>query len=611
MTDRKSGQALLWFVLASGVLSTLFFFTSSLDPFNFPKSVVILGGGFAVLFGLMSSARNVDRSRWEASILVLLLITFYVIAAIVGTDNPRRLFFGSFSRSNGLVSTLGMALLALGAIAATRGQRLTGLYSALSVVCGFEVLYGFLQFLNADPVKWNNPYNRIIGSLGNPNFMSAALGFSGVAMVALLFDPTRKIWIRISASILGISAFLLAIATESVQGPIAFLGGTALVIGIALWQKKGRSALFYIYSTVAGLSILTVALGVAKIGPLADRLYQYTLGVRTQYWRAAMKMMIENPIFGVGVDSYGDHYRLVRDTNTFKTVGPTVFTNAAHSVPLQLGATLGIPVLVIYVLLQLFVAYRVIKTLKSFPNQRSATAGIAGAWLAFQAQSLISIDQLGVGVWGWILAGSLIGGSYVVESKEMPRRVRRKDVKKSTVGIVASMAAFGLILGFLLGWQGYKPDLQLRNAMAVAWNAQDKQSVSVRTSALVDAINAIPGDVNYQSIGILELVKMTGVSKDNLRIAEDVARQHPESWDMQNLVAELLEHVNMNNEAIKYRKAQIKLDPANWIPKLTLANDLIAIEKPEEAKVYLNQVKRIAPNSPEAETATSILFSIK
>lgn len=45
MTDRKSASALLWFALGVGVLTTYFFYTSSLDPFNLPKSVMILGGG--------------------------------------------------------------------------------------------------------------------------------------------------------------------------------------------------------------------------------------------------------------------------------------------------------------------------------------------------------------------------------------------------------------------------------------------------------------------------------------------------------------------------------------------------------------------------------------
>ena len=605
MTDRKSASALLWFVLGSGVVTTVFFYTPSLDPFNLPKSVLILGGGASVLFALLVSGNLVEKERWVAAIPLFAFMATYTICALIGSDNSRRLLFGAYSRATGLVSYLGMVFLALGALLATRGQKYVALYSALAVVTLFEVTYGFLQFLNVDPIAWNNPYNRVIGSLGNPNFMSATLGFSAVALVSLAFNATTRIWIRITAPTIGIAAFLLALATDSVQGPIAFAGGLALVIGVAIWQWKQKSVLFYSYSTIAGGILLVVLLGVAKIGPLADKLYQYTLGVRTQYWRAALKMMGNSPLYGVGVDSYGENYRLVRDATTFKTVGPGVFTNAAHSVPLQLGATLGIPTLVLYLFLQIFVAYRVYVSFKQFPDQRIAIAGIAGAWLAFQAQSFISIDQLGVGVWGWILTGSLIGGSYAVQNAAPEKRVRRRDVKKSQVAVVSSLATFGLVLGWVIGWQGYVPDLHLRNAIAQPWDKTNQQSISILAAALVEASSAIRQDATYQALAIGELTKMPGTVEQILTLTKRVAKEHPESWDAQNLAAEIMENLGKNSEAVAYRAAQIQLDPANWQPSLAYARDLESLGRKADAITALKRVVALAPSSPEGETATA------
>jgi len=607
MTDRKSASALLWFVLGSGVITTIFFYTPSLDPFNLPKSVLILGGGAAVLFVLLVSGTMIEKQRWVASIPLLAFFGVFLISALLGTGNTRHLLFGAFSRATGLLSYSGMVLLALGALLATRGQKHVALYSALAVVALFEVLYGLLQFLNADPIKWSNPYNRIIGSLGNPNFMSATLSFSGVALVSLAFNSRAKIWIRITAPIIGLAAFLLALATESVQGPIAFAGGLALIIGVVIWQWKQKSVLFYSYATIAGATLVMVLLGVAKIGPLADKLYQYTLGVRTQYWRAALKMMGDSPLYGVGVDSFGDNYRLVRDATTFKTVGPGVITNAAHSVPLQLGATIGIPTLVLYLVLQIFVAYRVYISLKQFPDQRIAIAGIAGAWLAFQAQSFISIDQLGVGVWGWILTGSLIGGSYAVQNAAPEKRVRRRDVKKSQVALVSSLGAFGLVLGWVIGWQGYLPDLHLRNAIAQPWDKANQQSISLRAAALVEASNALRQDVTYQALAIGELTKMPGTVDQILTLTKRVAKEHPESWDAQNLAAEIMENLGKNSEAVSYRAAQIKLDPANWQPSLAYARDLEAVGRKSDAITVLKRVVTLAPTSPEGDSATASL----
>ncbi|MFM7984157.1 MAG: hypothetical protein ACKPKO_33010, partial [Candidatus Fonsibacter sp.] len=35
------------------------------------------------------------------------------------------------------------------------------------------ILYGFMQHFGNDFIDWNNPYNSIILTLGNPNFSSA------------------------------------------------------------------------------------------------------------------------------------------------------------------------------------------------------------------------------------------------------------------------------------------------------------------------------------------------------------------------------------------------------------------------------------------------------
>ena len=127
MTDRKAANALLWFALGAGVLTTYFFYTSSLDPFNLPKSVMILGGGLAVLFGLMASLKTVEKPRWSGIMLLLFFLLVYVVAGVLGTESTRRLIFGTFSRATGLMSYLGMVLLAIGVLVATRGQKFVAL----------------------------------------------------------------------------------------------------------------------------------------------------------------------------------------------------------------------------------------------------------------------------------------------------------------------------------------------------------------------------------------------------------------------------------------------------------------------------------------------------
>lgn len=45
-------------------------------------------------------------------------------------------------------------------------------------------------------------------------------------------------------------------------------------------------------------------------------------------------------------------------------------------------------------------------------ERRFIAVGIFVGWLSFQAQSFISIDNIGISIWGWILGGAIIGLSF-------------------------------------------------------------------------------------------------------------------------------------------------------------------------------------------------------
>ncbi len=606
MGDKNSLKALNGAVLSLAVFASLFVWTASMDPFNLPKSIVLIAGGTGALFAFGAQLRNFSRDQWRLTFPLLAFLLIYVVCAIAGTSDTHRLLFGAFSRATGLLSYVSMGLLALGAILGTRGAKFSGLYIALAVLGTFEVLYGLLQYFKVDPISWVNPYNPVIGTLGNPNFMSACLGFVGVAMAAIALNKSQLLWARSCGGVLSLGAFLLGLASDSVQGPIAYAGGLAFLFGVWVWERKGKSLIFMAYSSVSGAVLVVVLLGVARIGPLADKLYQYTLDVRSHYWRAAIKMMMDKPFTGVGVDSFGEHYRLVRDSQMVSKYGPQVFTNAAHSVPLQLGATVGIIALISYVFLQLFVLYRGFVTLKRYPAHRIAIAGIIGAWLAFQAQSLISIDQLGVAVWGWVLSGSIIGASYLISSEEPSKRVRRKDIQKSKGTLVVSMAIFGIVLGFAMGWQGYLGDLRIRQAIAIGYDNQNQQSVTFRAAALQKAADALQGDANYQSFVVQEMVRMNLVN-EAIQIAKRTIKNHPESIDAYSQMTDLLDQTNRSAEALPYRKAMIKLDPKNWQQWFYYARELEASGNKSEAKVAYSRVLNMNPKSAEAETSTAAI----
>ena len=71
------------------------------------------------------------------------------------------------------------------------------------------------------------------------------------------------------------------------------------------------------------------------------------------------------------------------------------------------------------------------------------------AWIGFQAQSLISIDNIGIAVWGWLLGGAIIGLSNGINEnlKEKEKNIESttfmlKNTRKEIDGKILPLATY-------------------------------------------------------------------------------------------------------------------------------------------------------------------------
>ena len=148
----------------------------------------------------------------------------------------------------------------------------------------------------------------------------------------------------------------------------------------------------------------------------------------------------------------------------------------------------------------------------------------------------------------------------------------------------------------------------MRNAMALPFDQNNQQSVQYRAQALVDAGKSFTSDSTYEALVVSELAKMPSAVEQTIVMAQLAAKTHPESWDAQNMIAEILENLKRPAEAVPYRAAQISLDPANWMPMITYAADLEAVNKKSEAVAVYQRVIAIAPSTAaEFKTAKDAL----
>jgi hypothetical protein len=179
-------------------------------------------------------------------------------------------------------------------------------------------------------------------------------------------------------------------------------------------------------------------------------LYQPTLEYRLEYWKAALAIAKDHPFFGVGMDSYGDWYRRARSAKSLISPGAEVTTNTAHNVALDLLAYGGFPLLLLYlVILSLCLASAIRKFRRDTTLDFSYLAIFVG-WVAYQVQSLISINQIGLAIWGWTFSGLLIGLARNGKVISSTKKVDRGKQHASEVLSPYLLSGLGLALGLIL-----------------------------------------------------------------------------------------------------------------------------------------------------------------
>ena len=531
---------------------------ATFDPINVPKLAVIALGGLITLGALLFNAKALfARKHRTVQVLISLFVLDLTIVLFFAGTNPYQEFFGTYGRSTGFVAYIALASLMLGAIVVATSNFISTFARYLLIVGGLSIGYGLLQVVGADPIKWASLYSPVIGFLGNPNFQSSFVGFSGILAFGCICSKELKISWRVAYyAYLLVGAFVI-LKTESQQGFLVLAGGIAIV-GM-IWISRSEFKVLTIPALiVSGIGTVFVALGSLNSGPLASLLYKASVTYRGDYWRAGWKMTMEHPFLGVGLDSYGDWYRRTRTLEATLRRGPEVISNAAHNVLLDFSANGGFPLVIIYLALMVLVVISAIKLLKRSTGFDPAIAGLIAVWIAYQAQSIISLNQLGLAVWGWIISGLIIGYEINTREKEVPIEVRPpvskgRNVKKSVNESVSaktlmSMVAGGVV-GLLVGLPPFIASAQFKSAYTSG------NAVKVEKSAYI-----WPDEpMRYGQVGLV--LQSNKLDAQAQKVVDAALLKFPNEFGLWSLAATLS---TATPEQIAEAKKQMKrLDPFN------------------------------------------------
>lgn len=598
------------FILLGGVFTTLAIWTKLEDPVNLPKMFVLVLSAAIVLGLVLPALFSANRFAETNQKICLLLIGLFAIGLLISTvttDVKYTAIFGGYHRNNGLLSYLAMIIF-MAAVSLVFSLKSVNRYFTFFGIAGLLLsFYGLLQGMGADPVGWKIDYNPFITTLGNPNFTSGFLGLSGIAILyQALIAKDRKYQIGYAIGLLA-NLYILW-RSGSIQGVFGFAIGATILLLVKLWVTNKRYG--QIGLAVAGIAGTPVALAVVNIGPLASKLYQGTLKNRIDYWNAAIGMFRDHPIFGVGVDRFGEYYRqyasqiqVVQGQNT----------DNAHGVYMQLLATGGLTLFVPYILLVLFITFIGLRSLLKYQGEEKFKVGaVFSIWLATIAINIVTIDNLGVGVWLWITGGLLVAiSSSKIRSEGSGQDQKAKINKTKSNKTVVSESIFPItyIASFILATLVLVitvPALGKSSALYNFKNNASSYTTDTYVPALVSESKGASNDPQYL-LQLANLALTQNAPNEAFVMIDQVNKIDSRSYYGNYFAAFALEALNKRSDAIKYRERLKELDPWNNASLIELIKDYLSVGNTDSAAEIAALIKRNYPGS-QADTDASALL---
>jgi O-antigen ligase len=530
------------------------------DPVNVTKLFVLGGFAFASIGSIFKKkflSQFSDRKIGFLACIAFLIVSLGVLFASKAPFSQS--YYGTYGRNNGFLLYLLLGFIFIASLSIRENSLFKKYLWALWFAGIVNVVYAIWVLVFGDFIGWNNPYGNLLGTLGNPNFIGSFFGmFSGLVMVSIL-SATSTMRVKV-LSLVSLPLLLLGIhQSHAVQGRVLFVVSAVIVFFYYIYSKttKNHLILIFLFSLVP-VSVLAL-MGTLQIGPFKTLLYKTSVSLRGEYWHAAWQTGISNPILGVGFDSFGDWYRRSRRDSAMILPGPDTVTNAAHNVYLDMFAFGGVTLFIAYLLLNIVVLVSIIRFTVRHRKFDPIFVALVAIWLSYQLQSIISINQIGLAIWGWALGGALIAyeknATQKVEIKTpngSASKGRETRGAQSAIQFSGVLAGVGAVLGLIV----CAPPL---NADAKWRSAQLSQDVKVYEQTLESTfMNPMTSMKFDTTVDTFELNKLSDLAH---KYALEAIKFNPDSF---NAWRNLYVISSSSSEEKKDALANLKrLDPLN------------------------------------------------
>ncbi len=528
MQQTKKTGFLNRIVILSGIFTSLALTPRiSFDAVNPPKFLILsIFGGISGGIVYSKRAQLLSKNYRTLNFAGVFFVAALFLTFIFSSGNKLTQFYGIHGRHTGLITYLALSLIMIAATLTTTIHTSTYVFRIICLTSFFSTFYGTIQYLGLDPFPWNRADSWIVGTFANPNFFSSFLAISNIFLFSFLLQNQLKIKSRILTSVYIIYTFFLMIKVDSTQGFLVFISG-AMFISILRIKGTNKFKRMTIPLFFVGLFTLVILiLDILQKVPWSPVLYKDTVSVRGDFWRAASKIIFDHPWFGVGFDGFRNWYPRYRDLKSLEHGEAESMTDAAHNVFLDFALNGGLPLFGAYMFLVSFTVYSIIRIFKRSSEYNFATVGVISSWVGYQVQSFISINHLGLAVWGWLFSGIIIGYEILTrqplltsaippETGLRNAKVNQRKRKAKTEKALAPSLIGGLV-GAAISFPIFAVNVSTASALQ-----------SGNPVALIEASLQWPQDGLRMSIAS-DYVTLMGYPRDAYELARKAAEFDPE-----------------------------------------------------------------------------------
>jgi len=448
-------------------------------------------------------------------------------------------FMGFYGRYEGLTTLYMYCLLFFITVnfIHSKEQILRVMYTVIIAgIC--MAIYGVIQRTGLDPYAWGGvvTWQRVIGTIGQPNFLAAYVDMAFILGLALLLNMKDIRWNKqfkwqtaydiILRAALVFSLFLIYVCvlyTQSRGGFLGLFGGVSLFFIYAnrnLTISKWRELLVLIILVLIVTFITSLNPETSPLGRFSSEAtktvemsenenpaisYNATLS-RFETWKSGYRIIADRPFFGIGQEVLKMVFPRY-ETNKFRFYeGFHVKQDRCHNEVCDMAVTRGVTTLFIYVWILatfFFMGHKLINS-DYDPELKLFTAGFLGASAAYLIQNQFSFGVVAITTLLWIMMG-MTTSIYV--KAQQPGTIKGVDLQNMPWLLFAVTLIIALFLSYLSVIQ-FRADMHFK--LGKTWADARRFDAAVREYETSIKISPYEGGTwTHYGIAVLNLAQFT------------------------------------------------------------------------------------------------------